>query len=121
MGQTKGTALVEMALETRLGRFPGIDDGPGGAARTDVNTRCAVAGFAAHVGGVLAKRLEPGVIRARKVLRLVSVTLSAALRSHELCSRDFGWSQNGSRRRPARDGRHQDDRQAEKGQKGDSL
>src|SRR5690606_39020147 len=66
MGQRELTALVEVALETRFRRTPGINDREQTAAVVDVDTSGAVAGFATdrlaiatfHVQGCVRRAVE---------------------------------------------------------------
>lgn len=68
MRQAELTALVEMALEARLGRLAWIDDGVARPATLRVKAAGAVAGFAAHVQCVVALGDDPCVRRSVKSL-----------------------------------------------------
>ena len=90
MGLTERSALVDVAFKARIGRLPGIDDRPGRTSRFDMEASGTMAGFATNVGGVLALRLEPSVVGAGKVFRLLGVTFRTALGAGEGGSRDRG-------------------------------
>jgi len=55
--QIELSLLVQMALETRLGRLARIDDGVGSAAGRNVQAAGPVTGFAPDILGVVAGRL----------------------------------------------------------------
>lgn len=88
--------LVEMALETGFGRLVGIDDGAWAAAGFDVLAARAVAGFAAHVDGILALGLELGVIRGLEVADEFFMALGAGIGADEGGAGDGGWGHHGA-------------------------
>lgn len=80
-GQMEFSLLVQMALETRLGRFARINDGFGSAAGRDVEAAGPVAGFTSDVLGVVAGGLQMIMGRALEVARDVLMALRARLRA----------------------------------------
>ena len=74
--------LVQVTLETCLGRFAGIDDGAGRAAGINVLAAGSVAGFAPDILGVVARRLQMKVGRAIEALIKILVALLAGFRAN---------------------------------------
>lgn len=87
---------VEVALEASVRRFIGIQDGAGSAAGLDVLAARAVAGFAAHIDGVLALGLELGVVSGLEVAHEFLVALGALLSTHKGRAGDTRWSHHGT-------------------------
>ena len=77
--QVELAALVEMAIETDLGRPVRIDDGVASTASLVVDASGAVTGFAAHVHRVWTAHFEFGVGRRRKIARDIFMTFRARL------------------------------------------
>ena len=79
VGGAEAAFLVEMTLIAGFGGLPRVDDCPGGAARFDVDTGGAVAGFAADIVGIGALGLEAGVITTGEMFGLFGVAFGATL------------------------------------------
>ena len=81
--QVELSALVQMALKTGLRRFARVDDGVARATRLIVQAARPVAGLAARVLGVVARRLQSSVCGGLENLDDLLVTLRAGLRPDE--------------------------------------
>lgn len=109
--QLKLPPFIQMALETGLGRFAGIDNGISGAAGFSMETAGSVAGFTAHVFAVFTLRHQFGMISGDKILHQLFMTLGAVLRPHEGGPRNTGRSNHGSGQGRAGDRNHRQHRQ----------
>jgi len=80
--QIELSLLVQMALETCLGRLARIDDGTGGATGFDVLAPGAVARFAPDILGVVARRLQMIMAGTGEAFNKVPVALLARFRAN---------------------------------------
>ncbi|MEN9975630.1 MAG: hypothetical protein RLZZ282_1636 [Verrucomicrobiota bacterium] len=91
VGQHELGFFVEVALEAGFRGFFGIDDGASAAAGFFVFAARAVAGFAAHIDGVSALRLEFGMVGGAEIAADFFVAIGAFFRADEGGPRDGVW------------------------------
>ena len=81
--QAELASLIQMALETDLGRFPRIDNRVIGPARLTVKAARAVARFAADVRRIRPLGLDGRMGRCSEALRDLLMALHAIVRADE--------------------------------------
>lgn len=113
--QIELAALVEVAVETGLGRFVRIDDGIACAAGLVVDTAGAMTGFTPHVHGVPARDLQFRVSRRRKIAADVFVAFGAALRPDKFRARNVRGCDDSAGNRRAGNENHSDKENADQG------
>lgn len=90
VGQHELCFFIDVALEAGLRGFFGIDDGARASAGRDVFAARAVAGFAAHINGVLALGLEFRMVGGAEIANEFLMAGGAFLGAHEGGARDAG-------------------------------
>lgn len=100
VGQHELGFFVEVALEAGFRGFFGIGDGASAAAGFFVFAARAVAGFAAHIDGVRALRLEFGMVGGAEIAADFFVAIGAFFRADEGGTWDgVRWDHHGARGR----------------------
>jgi hypothetical protein len=92
MGQTEGTAHIEVTGEADVGGFEGIDDERGVAAGLNMKITRAMTGLASDVDGVGALGLQAGVTGGGKIANKLVMAVGAG------AGANIGRARNGGRR-----------------------
>ena len=94
--QTEAGLHFQVALETGLGRFAGIDNRVARAARFIVDAARPVARLAPDIRGIGSRGPQPGVDCGGEIPRDVLVALGAAFRTHKCGAGNLRWNDDRS-------------------------